>query len=38
MAMLRDGCSDSDAAIHSFFMDAAFPSRGAEAVSCAGWL
>lgn len=36
--VLRDGCADSDPAVHDFFMDKVFPSRAAEVVSCAGWL
>lgn len=38
ITILRDGCADSDPAVHSFFMDTVFPSRGAEVMSCAGWL
>lgn len=38
ITVLRDGCADSDPAIHDFFMDKVFPSRGAEVVSCAAWL
>lgn len=36
--VLRDGCADSDPAIHDFFMDKVFPSRGANVVACADWL
>lgn len=38
ITILRDGCADSDPAVHSFFMEMVFPSRGAEVVSCASWL
>ena len=38
ITVLRDGCADGDAAIHDFFMDRVFPSRGHEVVSCARWL
>ncbi|MEU4843164.1 cysteine hydrolase family protein [Nocardia testacea] len=37
VTVLRDGCADGDAAVHDFFMDAVFPSRGFEVVPCAGW-
>ena len=37
VTVLRDGCADGDAAMHDFFMDAVFPSRGFEVVSCADW-
>ncbi|WP_227983065.1 cysteine hydrolase family protein [Nocardia spumae] len=37
LTVLRDGCADGDPAIHDFFMDAVFPSRGFEVVTCAGW-
>ncbi|MYS87457.1 isochorismatase family protein [Streptomyces sp. SID5474] len=37
VTVLRDGCADGDAAMHDFFMDAVFPSRGFEVMSCAGW-
>ena len=37
MTVLRDGCADGDEAMHDFFMDAVFPSRGFEVVSCADW-
>jgi nicotinamidase-related amidase len=37
LTVLRDGCADGDPAMHDFFMDAVFPSRGFEVVSCAGW-
>ncbi|MFE2867828.1 MULTISPECIES: cysteine hydrolase family protein [unclassified Embleya] len=37
VTVLRDGCADGDAAIHEFFMDAVFPSRGFEVVTCADW-
>jgi nicotinamidase-related amidase len=38
VAVLRDGCADSDPDVHDFFMNKVFPSRGAEVVSCADWL
>jgi nicotinamidase-related amidase len=38
VTVLRDGCADGDPAVHDFFMDRVFPSRGAEVVSCAAWL
>ncbi|MEV4006808.1 isochorismatase family cysteine hydrolase [Actinomadura sp. NPDC049753] len=37
VSVLRDGCADGDPAMHDFFMDAVFPSRGMEVVSCAEW-
>ncbi|AZM57183.1 isochorismatase [Streptomyces sp. WAC 01529] len=37
LTVLRDGCADGDAAIHDFFMDAVFPSRGFGVMSCADW-
>lgn len=37
VTVLRDGCADSDPAVHEFFMDKVFPSRAAEVVPCAGW-
>ncbi|MGV9323761.1 cysteine hydrolase family protein [Streptosporangium sandarakinum] len=37
VTVLRDGCADGDPAMHDFFMDSVFPSRGVEVVSCAGW-
>ncbi|MFF4415273.1 cysteine hydrolase family protein [Streptosporangium sp. NPDC001559] len=37
VTVLRDGCADGDQAMHDFFMDAVFPSRGFEVVPCAGW-
>ncbi|MEV0055135.1 isochorismatase family cysteine hydrolase [Saccharopolyspora shandongensis] len=37
VTVLRDGCADDDPAMHNFFMDAVFPSRGFEVVSCADW-
>ncbi|MEV4128662.1 cysteine hydrolase [Nocardia sp. NPDC049707] len=37
LTVLRDGCADGDPAIHDFFMDSVFPSRGFEVVPCAGW-
>ncbi|WP_158853684.1 cysteine hydrolase family protein [Saccharothrix deserti] len=37
VTVLRDGCADGDAAMHDFFMDTVFPSRGFEVVPCAGW-
>lgn len=38
VTVLRDGCADSDAAIHDFFMDKVFPSRSQDVVTCAEWL
>lgn len=38
VTVLRDGCADGDPAMHDFFMDAVFPSRGLEVVRCADWL
>jgi nicotinamidase-related amidase len=38
VTVLRDGCADSDHAVHEFFMDKVFPSRAHEVVSCAEWL
>jgi nicotinamidase-related amidase len=35
--VLRDGCADSDPAVHEFFMNAVFPSRGFPVMSCAEW-
>jgi len=37
VTVLSDGCADGEAAIHDFFMDAVFPSRGFEVVDCAAW-
>ncbi|AQS71508.1 cysteine hydrolase family protein [Streptomyces pactum] len=37
VTVLRDGCADGDVAMHDFFMDAVFPSRGFEVVACADW-
>ncbi|KUF19021.1 cysteine hydrolase family protein [Streptomyces silvensis] len=37
VTVLRDGCADGDDAMHDFFMDAVFPSRGVEVVPCADW-
>lgn len=37
LTVLRDGCADGDPAMHDFFMDAVFPSRGFEVVPCADW-
>ncbi|MEU1117044.1 MULTISPECIES: isochorismatase family cysteine hydrolase [unclassified Streptomyces] len=37
VTVLRDGCADGDPSMHDFFMDAVFPSRGFEVVTCAGW-
>jgi len=38
LTVLRDGCADGDQAMHDFFIDAVFPSRGFEVVECARWL
>ncbi|MFI6922233.1 cysteine hydrolase family protein [Nonomuraea spiralis] len=35
VTVLRDGCADADQAMNDFFMDAVFPSRGFDVVSCA---
>ncbi|MCX4964031.1 cysteine hydrolase [Streptomyces sp. NBC_00654] len=37
VTVLRDGCADGDAAMHDFFMDTVFPSRGFEVMPCARW-
>jgi nicotinamidase-related amidase len=37
LTVLRDGCGDGDPAVHDFFMDTVFPSRGVEVTSCADW-
>ncbi|WP_439678902.1 hypothetical protein [Embleya sp. MST-111070] len=37
MTVLRDGCADGDPAVHDFFMDAVFPSRGFTVTPCADW-
>lgn len=37
VTVLRDGCAEGDTAMHDFFMDSVFPSRGFEVVSCAEW-
>ncbi|MBO9523481.1 MAG: cysteine hydrolase [Nocardioidaceae bacterium] len=37
VTVLRDGCGDGDRAVHEFFMDEIFPSRGVEVVRCAEW-
>lgn len=38
ITVLRDGCADPDGAVHDFFMDRVFTSRGHSIVSCADWL
>ena len=38
ITVLRDGCADSDSAVHDLFMDKVFPSRGVNVVPCAEWL
>ncbi|RDI46248.1 cysteine hydrolase family protein [Nocardia mexicana] len=35
VTVLRDGCADGDTAMHDFFMDSVFPSRGFEVMPCA---
>lgn len=37
ITVLRDGCADGDPAVHDFFMDKVFPSRGVNVVPCAEW-
>ncbi|MFC7831050.1 cysteine hydrolase family protein [Streptomyces sp. NPDC057375] len=37
LTVLRDGCADGDQAMHDFFMDAVFPSRGFDVVNCKDW-
>ncbi|MFI5694639.1 cysteine hydrolase family protein [Kribbella sp. NPDC051586] len=37
LTVLRDGCADGDQAMHDFFMDTVFPSRGVDVVPCSGW-
>lgn len=37
VTVLRDGCADGDPAVHDFFMDAVFPSRGFTVTPCADW-
>lgn len=37
VSVLRDACADGDPAMHDFFMDKVFPSRGFEVLPCAGW-
>lgn len=37
VTVLRDGCADGDQAMHDFFMDAVFPSRGFEVVDSTDW-
>ncbi|MFE3203769.1 cysteine hydrolase family protein [Embleya sp. NPDC055664] len=37
VAVLRDGCADGDPAVHDFFMDTVFPSRGFTVTPCANW-
>lgn len=37
VTVLRDGCADGDPAMHDFFMDTVFPSRGFEVVPCSAW-
>ncbi|CCH31069.1 isochorismatase family cysteine hydrolase [Actinosynnema sp. NPDC047251] len=37
VTVLRDGCADADQAMHDFFVDAVFPSRGFTVVPCADW-
>lgn len=38
ITVLRDGCADSDPAVHEFFMDKVFPGRAAKVVRCSEWL
>ncbi|MFJ9371127.1 cysteine hydrolase family protein [Nocardia sp. NPDC101769] len=37
VTVLRDGCADADPAIHDFFMESVFPSRGFNVAACADW-
>lgn len=37
LTVLRDGCADSDPAVHALFVDTVFPSRGAKILTCAEW-
>lgn len=37
VTVLRDGCADGDQAMHDFFVDTVFPSRGFGVVTCADW-
>ncbi|GAA5120350.1 cysteine hydrolase family protein [Pseudonocardia adelaidensis] len=37
LTVLRDGCADGDPAMHDFFMDTVFPSRGFAVVPCGRW-
>ncbi len=37
VTVLRDGCADGDTAIHDFFIDRVFASRGHDVISCAEW-
>lgn len=38
VTVLGDGCADANAAMHDFFIEKVFPSRGHTIVSCADWL
>ncbi|SHF91294.1 cysteine hydrolase family protein [Streptoalloteichus hindustanus] len=37
VTVLRDGCGDADPAMHDFFVDTVFPSRGFKVTTCADW-
>lgn len=37
ITVLRDGCGDADPAMHDFFLDTVFPSRGFRVMRCADW-
>ncbi|MBE8527365.1 cysteine hydrolase [Amycolatopsis sp. H6(2020)] len=37
VSVLADGCADEDPAVHEFFVERVFPSRGFEVRDCAGW-
>ncbi|QRP48456.1 cysteine hydrolase family protein [Amycolatopsis sp. FDAARGOS 1241] len=37
VTVLSDGCADADPAVHDFFLQKVFPSRGFATVSCAQW-
>ncbi|MYW02444.1 isochorismatase family protein [Streptomyces sp. SID3343] len=37
VTVLLDGCADADTAMHDFFMNAVFPSRGFKVLPCADW-
>jgi nicotinamidase-related amidase len=37
VTVLADACADGDPAVHEFFLEKVFPSRGFEVTRCADW-